>query len=185
MLRTEKLDKQSENEVRGLNTFSFIMPIQPNSSSGHAAQTIALSNNAVNEANDSTHSSAAASSIANVHSSDLASKNETKQFQTSFDGMNSENMSLIFKNTCEDINKKRAKDSTVSSEFHSCITQWANEATAKIIEAMYKKFQDNAQEMSSKLELIERDIESIAKLEEELKLISTQVESLYNEIKNC
>ena len=79
--------------------------------------------------------------------------------------------------------KKRKKESAITSEFHACIIQWANESKNKIIEALFKKFQDISAETGSKLELIQKDLESVSKLEEELILISNQVELLYKDIK--
>ena len=111
-------------------------------------------------------------------------QNMAPQSHNDFTVMSSVTGREIYKNIVDDLNKKRAKDASVTNEFHTCVIEWANEATSKIIESMYKKFQENSLLMSAKFELIEKDLELIGKLEQELKLISMQVESLYNEIRN-
>ena len=176
------------------NSFLLIMPPQVNSQSNASSelksyeittQNINTTEKVINTSktpSSSVNTTASLEDKSNAHAP-LIQPQETLPNNSSFVGMNSENLGLIFKNSIDEMNKKREKDSTVTSEFHACITEWANESTNKIIEALFKKFQDNSIQMSSKLELIQKDLESISKLEDELLLISNQVEMLFREIK--
>jgi hypothetical protein len=203
------MSQKDSKSAEPANSFSFLMPLQSNTHSGFMNFGGEIQN--ANKAPCETNSvgNFAMANISSISSSTTAvpleareiipannmqqqeipqsnnnnSSNNLNSFQNNFEGMTAENMSLIFKNRVDEMNKKREKDSTVTTEFHSCVIEWANESTSKIIDAMFKKFQENSLVMSSKLELIQKDLETIAKLEDELLLISNQVEQLYKEIK--
>jgi len=189
------MSQKELNSTESLSNFSFLMPLQSSSSSifknvgpetqnANKTESSALQlNNNVNISNALTNAAASFVRTKSISLTESVQTPEATNSNSGLNGMSSENLGLILKNKVDEINKKREKDSTVSSEFHACITQWANESTKRIIEAMFKKFQENAIEMSSKLELIQKDLESIEKLENELLLISNQIEQLYRDIK--
>ena len=164
--------------TEALKSLSFFMPLQQNMSSGlKNFEFESQDSNKITEI----ETNAAQSTTAKISS---ASANTTSFSNSSiFYDMNSENLGTLFKNKIDEINTKREKDSVVTTEFHACINKWASESTNRIIEAMYKKFRGNSLEISSKLELIQKDLESIANLEVELLSISNQVELLFREIK--
>jgi uncharacterized protein (DUF3084 family) len=94
--------------------------------------------------------------------------------------------SAIFKLQCQDlvnkINKKREKDERTHAEFQNSLTQWADQATHKVIESLYNKYEDNSNDFSQKLAVVFEQFGRIKKLESELNSIEKKVECLYNEI---
>jgi hypothetical protein len=82
------------------------------------------------------------------------------------------------------INEKRTKDEQIHSSFRADLIGWGQNASDSIIGTMYAKYDGYSKEINQKFKLIADDFSRIEKLENELKIISSQIEAIYTDFKS-
>ncbi|RNA16579.1 synaptonemal complex central element 2 isoform X2 [Brachionus plicatilis] len=101
------------------------------------------------------------------------------ELKSKFENVNSAQFSEALSEIIQRLNKKREKDQNIHEQFQECFNDQLNQFQTKVLEIMRVKYEDYSKAAQKKLEDIFDSLNRIKKLEQEIKIISNEVEQLH------